>query len=220
MASKPPAGRTASSSSSLFLLSETNIVRRLTLFIIEWPPFEWTVLATIIASCVVMALEEHLPNGDKTDLAVRLGATESYFLAIFCVEMCLKIIALGFVLHPGSYLRNVWNIMDFVVVVTGLITLVTPDKGEVDLRTLRAIRVLRPLKLVSGVPSEYRLELSGRLSSLYRLTGRPQVDHQGSRSSHADRPPRHVRHPHIRYHWSRVLFWSSSQDLLRTGQSR
>ena len=34
-----------------------------------------------------------------------------------------------------------------------LITVVTPEKGEVDLRTLRAIRVLRPLKLVSGVPS-------------------------------------------------------------------
>ena len=41
------------------------------------------------------------------------------------------------------------------------ITLLTPDtegsKNEeqlpVDLRTLRAIRVLRPLKLVSGVPS-------------------------------------------------------------------
>ena len=26
----------------------------------------------------------------------------------------------------------------------------------VDLRTLRAIRVLRPLKLVSGVPSKYK----------------------------------------------------------------
>lgn len=25
----------------------------------------------------------------------------------------------------------------------------------VDLRTLRAVRVLRPLKLVSGIPSEY-----------------------------------------------------------------
>ena len=106
-------------SSSLFLLSDTNVIRRLTLFIIEWPPFEWTVLVTIIASCVVMALEEHLPNGDKTELAVQLEATESYFLAIFCVEMCLKIVALGFVLHPGSYLRNVWNIMDFIVVFTG-----------------------------------------------------------------------------------------------------
>lgn len=30
-----------------------------------------------------------------------------------------------------------------------------PQLGpEVDLRTLRAIRVLRPLKLVSGIPSE------------------------------------------------------------------
>ena len=30
-----------------------------------------------------------------------------------------------------------------------------PQQGpEVDLRTLRAIRVLRPLKLVSGIPSE------------------------------------------------------------------
>ena len=106
-------------SSSLFLLSETNILRRFTLFLIEWPPFEWTVLVTIIASCVVMALEEHLPNGDKTELAIKLQATEAYFLIIFCIEMCLKIVALGFVLHPGSYLRNVWNIMDFVVVFTG-----------------------------------------------------------------------------------------------------
>jgi hypothetical protein len=43
------------------------------------------------------------------------------------------------------------------------ITLITPEsEGEkseetlpVDLRTLRAIRVLRPLKLVSGVPSKF-----------------------------------------------------------------
>ena len=35
---------------SLFLLGPDNIFRRLTIFIIEWPPFEWTVLATIIAS--------------------------------------------------------------------------------------------------------------------------------------------------------------------------
>ena len=108
--------------SSLFLLSETNLIRRLTKFIIEWPPFEWTVLVTIIASCVVMALEEHLPNGDKTNLAIKLGVTESYFLGIFCVEMSLKIVALGFILHPKSYLRNIWNIMDFVVVVTGSVS--------------------------------------------------------------------------------------------------
>lgn len=44
---------------------------------------------------------------------------EYYFLAIFCVEALLKIMAFGFVLHPGSYLRNGWNILDFTVVVVG-----------------------------------------------------------------------------------------------------
>ena len=47
--------------------------------------------------------------------------TEVYFLGIFCVEAFLKIVALGFALHKGSYLRNIWNIMDFIVVVTGYV---------------------------------------------------------------------------------------------------
>uniref|UniRef100_A0A182Q6B0 Voltage-dependent calcium channel type A subunit alpha-1 n=1 Tax=Anopheles farauti TaxID=69004 RepID=A0A182Q6B0_9DIPT len=139
---------------SLFILSEDNIIRKYTRFIIEWPPFEYAVLLTIIANCVVLALEEHLPHGDKTILAQKLEKTEAYFLGIFCVEASLKILALGFVMHKHSYLRNIWNIMDFFVVVTGFITLF-PQKGpEVDLRTLRAIRVLRPLKLVSGIPTQ------------------------------------------------------------------
>ncbi|XP_030749078.1 voltage-dependent calcium channel type A subunit alpha-1 isoform X3 [Sitophilus oryzae] len=154
-------------SSSLFLFSEENVVRRYTRFIIEWPPFEYAVLSTIIANCVVLALEEHLPCADKTMLAQKLEKTEVYFLGIFCVEASLKILALGFVLHRGSYLRNIWNIMDFFVVLTGVffvarleasfvsrfLTLFPQDFIAVDLRTLRAIRVLRPLKLVSGIPS-------------------------------------------------------------------
>lgn len=32
-------------------------------------PFEYAVLLTIIANCVVLAMEEHLPDGDKTPLA-------------------------------------------------------------------------------------------------------------------------------------------------------
>ena len=45
--------------------------------------------------------------------------TEQYFLIIFTVEASLKILAMGLILHRGSYLRNMWNMMDFVVVVTG-----------------------------------------------------------------------------------------------------
>uniref|UniRef100_A0A452THY8 Voltage-dependent P/Q-type calcium channel subunit alpha-1A n=1 Tax=Ursus maritimus TaxID=29073 RepID=A0A452THY8_URSMA len=108
------------------------------------------ILATIIANCIVLALEQHLPDDDKTPMSERLDDTEPYFIGIFCFEAGIKIIALGFAFHKGSYLRNGWNVMDFVVVLTGILATVGT---EFDLRTLRAVRVLRPLKLVSGIPS-------------------------------------------------------------------
>ncbi|XP_035261630.1 calcium channel, voltage-dependent, P/Q type, alpha 1A subunit, b isoform X3 [Anguilla anguilla] len=135
---------------SLFLFSEDNVVRKYAKKITEWPPFEYMILTTIIANCIVLALEQHLPDMDKTPMSERLDDTEPYFIAIFCFEAGIKILALGFAFHKGSYLRNGWNVMDFVVVLTGILSTVG---SEFDLRTLRAVRVLRPLKLVSGIPS-------------------------------------------------------------------
>ncbi|KAJ3619599.1 hypothetical protein MTP99_005267 [Tenebrio molitor] len=161
--------------SSLFLFSEENPIRRHTRFIIEWPyPFiHYAVLLTIIANCVVLALEEHLPNHDKTLLAQKLEATEVYFLGIFCVEASLKILALGFVLHKGSYLRNIWNIMDFFVVLTGSMTVFAEANVDVDLRMLRSFRVLRPLKLVSRIPSKGRIVINHHSNCLVRARFRP-----------------------------------------------
>ncbi|XP_055742428.1 voltage-dependent N-type calcium channel subunit alpha-1B-like isoform X6 [Salvelinus fontinalis] len=135
---------------SIFIFSEDCIIRKYAKKITEWPPFEYLILATIIANCIVLALEQHLPAGDKTPMSERLDDTEPYFIGIFCFEAGIKIIALGFAFHKGSYLRNGWNVMDFVVVLTGMLATVGAD---FDLRTLRAVRVLRPLKLVSGIPS-------------------------------------------------------------------
>lgn len=35
-------------------------------------PFEYMILATIIANCIVLALEQHLPADDKTPMSERL----------------------------------------------------------------------------------------------------------------------------------------------------
>lgn len=35
-------------------------------------PFEYLILATIIANCIVLALEQHLPASDKTPMSERL----------------------------------------------------------------------------------------------------------------------------------------------------
>ena len=41
------------------------------------------------------------------------------FTAIYTLEMILKIISRGFILHNYAYLRDPWNCLDFIVVVLG-----------------------------------------------------------------------------------------------------
>uniref|UniRef100_A0A8C4QJY4 Ion transport domain-containing protein n=1 Tax=Eptatretus burgeri TaxID=7764 RepID=A0A8C4QJY4_EPTBU len=106
---------------SLFIFSEDNAVRKFARRITEWPPFEYLILTTIIANCIVLAMEQHLPATDKTLLSDQLDITEPYFIGIFCFEAGIKILAMGFVFHKGSYLRSGWNVMDFVVVITGFV---------------------------------------------------------------------------------------------------
>ena len=75
---------------------------------------------------------------------------DNYFLGFYTAEMSLKILALGFFWNEGSYLRNGWNILDFFIVVTGLIPLVI-NSNSVRLSGLRTLRVLRPLKTISSL---------------------------------------------------------------------
>ncbi|TRY66853.1 hypothetical protein DNTS_033024 [Danionella cerebrum] len=104
---------------------------------------------------------------------------EYIFLIIFTLECFLKIIAYGLLFHEGAYLRNCWNILDFVIVFMGLFTLVvdtintiagvpTEKGGGFDMKALRAFRVLRPLRLVSGVPS-LQVVMSSVLKSMLPL---------------------------------------------------
>ncbi|RXN01696.1 Voltage-dependent L-type calcium channel subunit alpha-1F [Acipenser ruthenus] len=44
---------------------------------------------------------------------------EYLFLIIFTVEAFLKVMAYGLLFHPNGYLRNGWNLLDFIIVVVG-----------------------------------------------------------------------------------------------------
>jgi hypothetical protein len=86
-------------------------------------------------------------------------------LTIFTCECALKIIAYGFLFHPNAYLRNIWNFLDFSIVLIGIISTANDLMADssnadqekevsLDLKSLRAARIIRPLKLVNGVPSK------------------------------------------------------------------
>uniref|UniRef100_A0A665X6S3 Voltage-dependent L-type calcium channel subunit alpha n=1 Tax=Echeneis naucrates TaxID=173247 RepID=A0A665X6S3_ECHNA len=149
---------------SLFLFTLGNPFRKACINIVEWKTFEIIILLTIFANCVALAVFLPMPEEDSNNTNANLESLEYIFLVIFTLECFLKIVAYGLFFHEGAYLRNCWNILDFVIVFMGLVTFVmdTVHKisgvpvekgGGFDMKALRAFRVLRPLRLVSGVPS-------------------------------------------------------------------
>lgn len=45
------------------------------------------------------------------------------FTGIFSVEIVLKVVAYGVVLHKGSFCRNYFNLLDLLVVVVSLVSI-------------------------------------------------------------------------------------------------
>ncbi|XP_044025289.1 calcium channel, voltage-dependent, L type, alpha 1D subunit, a isoform X9 [Siniperca chuatsi] len=162
---------------ALFCLNLNNPIRRACISLVEWKPFDIFILIAIFANCMALAVYVPFPEDDSNSTNHDLETVEYAFLIIFTIETFLKIIAYGLVMHQNAYVRNGWNMLDFVIVVIGLFSVVlelltkeekTEGEGEsshpsmhghggkpggFDVKALRAFRVLRPLRLVSGVPS-------------------------------------------------------------------
>jgi len=152
LGAKPPPDR---AQKSMGCLSLKNPFRKYCIALVEWKPFEFLILFTIICNCVCLAVYKPYPGQDSNDTNAILEKVEYAFLFIFTAECFMKIIAQGFIQHQNAYLRNAWNILDFTIVMIGVVSTIlsTMKIDQFDVKALRAFRVLRPLRLVSGVPS-------------------------------------------------------------------
>ena len=79
---------------------------------------------------------------------------EWVYLYIFTFELCMKVIAYGFLFHKHSYLRDAWCQLDFVVVTLAWLPILFPSVfGNMSaVRSVRALRPLRALRRVPGMP--------------------------------------------------------------------
>jgi len=77
------------------------------------------------------------------------------FNFIFIWEYLTKSIVLGLAIDKGSFLRDSWNQLDFIVVATSILEmlgelgLVSGGSGLAILKILKMLRVLRPLRFIS-----------------------------------------------------------------------
>lgn len=120
-----------------------------------------------LVSCVLLAL-------DSPDMASHTGlidAVHNMSIAVsvlFCLEATLKIIALGFVMSRGSYLRDPWNMLDFGIAILSVLSAFLTN--TVYFNGVRALRALRALKLISNFEST-RTVMAAILRSLRAVFG-------------------------------------------------
>lgn len=81
------------------------------------------------------------------------------FTGLFTLELILKVLANGLLVpYPEAYLRDWWNVLDFVIVSVSLVTIPIElaDSSAASslsaLKMLRALRALRPLRVISRNP--------------------------------------------------------------------
>lgn len=79
----------------------------------------------------------------------------------------LKVIGMGFFLDEGSYLRDAWNWLDFIVVLSSLLTEIPAMKSVSGMRTFR---LMRPLRSLTTMPS-MKILISTLLASVAQLGG-------------------------------------------------
>jgi len=72
-----------------------------------------------VIQIIILFLDEPLEDPTNTKKVV-IHIMEIIITCIFAIECGLKVLASGFIMKKGSYLRNPWNILDFVSIFLAL----------------------------------------------------------------------------------------------------
>jgi hypothetical protein len=71
----------------------------------------------------------------------------------FIIECLLKNFVAGFACNgSGSYIREPWNVMDFIIVLLSLVDFLPIDTNLSFFKVIRLMRVIRPLRMISKNP--------------------------------------------------------------------
>ena len=84
--------------------------------------FDRVIMLLIFLSSLKLATDTYM-DGLSEDSALLLisDISDALFTWAFAIECLVRVIALGFIMDSGSYLRDSWNQLDFFIVVTSLV---------------------------------------------------------------------------------------------------
>ena len=107
------------------------------------PRFGTLVIGVIVLNALLLGLGTY-PSVEK-DYSGAINALDNIFLGFFCVELTLRLAAVGF--RVDRFFSRGWNVFDFVAVAASFV----PGLGT-NATALRLIRLLRVARLLSVLP--------------------------------------------------------------------
>jgi len=137
-------------------LGRENPVRQLAIWINEWVWFDRIVIFLIVVNSAALGLIDYtyVEKADNLDQKpiqnIYFEKCEIFFTVAFTIELLIKVIAMGVFLNDNCYLREPWNWLDAVVVISSILAAL-PQVSNVS--ALRTFRLFRPLRSLSALPS-------------------------------------------------------------------
>lgn len=134
----------------MYILAHDNCLRVALKSLIENPYFEGFIYHMIALNSLLLALDT--PILDDPYQRSTIGLILQFISIIFICECVFKVIVLGFTIGEKTYLKDNWNILDFIIVMFSVLTWVLESLNSKNIsfmRGFRALRALRPLRVVS-----------------------------------------------------------------------
>ena len=156
------------------IFTTDNSIRKVCMKIAESNTTDKVILLLIVANCVTMAMD-HPGVGPESDKRMILDVIDIFFTIAFTVEMCVRVVAIGFFKDQDSYLRGWWNRLDFAIVIVSWLDYLAAALDIKFLKTLRLLRALRALRMFNRLTGlkvliDSLLESIAALSTIFAVT--------------------------------------------------
>lgn len=138
--------------SSLFLFDRRSTFRIMCDRFVFHRYFERLIIFVILTSTAVLAWESpHLVYDSPTAYVLRY--VDYVSTGIFIIELILTVVAKGMWFHEHSYIRDPWNILAVLVILSSILSWM-PNTGNVGwVKAFRALATLKPLRFVDKIES-------------------------------------------------------------------
>lgn len=128
---------------SLFIFGKNNFIRKMCSKIVFNKKFEIIIFLLILISNISLIMDTYY----EESLLIKYI---NYIVSLcFTLECLMKIIVQGLIIEKTTYLREIWNQLDFIIVVVFFLDLTLEQLDISWIKVVRILRIVRPLRLIS-----------------------------------------------------------------------